>query len=1218
MAENNNIAVGGRLHSIATGNVLAGANEIFDDDKNKKQSQINTETDQMLAAHGSAINGLEGQNYVTLVATDADADIAAVFTRLSITPATDTVYRIANWKHDATPKYNINYYSEYAATGTTTANLVPISVENKGIDDTPVRDSDNFVKSDGIKRAIDAVVDDNIKYGGEYQFMTADYWLVGAKVVSGEIVTDSDSNSFIKVKQISKGDIINIHAEQSGSASNSNIVLAYSSTKPSIGTTGIREIENRTIGVSNSIVNINWIADADGWIVVRSYLRNTITFSMWRKRNYKDILTLYSANSNVNLSTGKVIIADSEDDNFGNTKTVATSYGVTDYIDVQSAKYIKVNTRVVSSAAWARDNIAGCVFYNENKQPIAGFAIMEGNFNGVSTGDYSVYLVPISAAYARLTLSPAYTDVSVFKDYNAESEDDNLDLKIDAVDARIGKERIVLTSVDDFEYARRHIVDTSTESDTGTRYTLGIDVIAGDKIDIQSSLSPGIVVGVFATFDKGCKGSSDSILQNFSSSYTTNELSGTIKVNGVLIVKFKKSDNSAITDADIATMRASLDVTIIKTSTGVIGRCDVLDEDIEYLLNTKEYNQYDMYAGVYRSYSASATNQRIRYYRKLEGKFKVAFDVPQGLEAAIGCCQTDAKAFSGDIYLTVLDYQSGRVDTNGYVDIPEEAPYVFIAFKYAETTVYNEDAVFDLVNSSIAFTLYNKTKAEETEDGKNVFPLLFPVQYSINQYGLNEESKVRVSGHDVIAVPASKCSIKFVDKSEHIFLGVRSGYVGSSVGNNRYWFTNGYVLPFGDTDLYFMYSLGISRNSLYSPIPLAVIERLIERGELYFEVITDDNTNVIERNADNEKFAKAMMMNFTTYLGLNTYPTIGHTSDIHGDYTRAKNFFEYCKFLGIDYCVSTGDHVAYTRTNGCKYLEKASESFDKTVLVTTGNHDSYHNTEGDSGLYDRNIKFYAEKFSYVANEKPYYYLDDTDKKIRFIAMNLYDGTVPTNGTYYMISSAQINWLINTLTSTPQDYAVFLMYHAPEINVVSINDAANFYQSSRPYWDTQANDITGSPITKIVNAFIAGTKGDADNAIIGGSFSFNDAGGTPVTVSYEADFTSVNTGVEFIAHLCGHEHLDSVGYYTGYDGSTQGKYKQLVLNVTCGTGVYGTSSYRYLANNSDLPRGTKGATQDSFNVYVLRRDIKSVAVARIGSHYTYDGMDRDKCVIAYSD
>ena len=43
MAEQINI--GGRLHSTATGNVVTGANEILDDNKNKKQNVINAETD---------------------------------------------------------------------------------------------------------------------------------------------------------------------------------------------------------------------------------------------------------------------------------------------------------------------------------------------------------------------------------------------------------------------------------------------------------------------------------------------------------------------------------------------------------------------------------------------------------------------------------------------------------------------------------------------------------------------------------------------------------------------------------------------------------------------------------------------------------------------------------------------------------------------------------------------------------------------------------------------------------------------------------------------------------------------------------------------------------------------------------------------------------------------------------------------------------------------
>lgn len=71
MAENK-INVGGRLHSIATGNVLAGANEIFDDEKNKKQNDINTETYSLVNNINERLNGLSPDQQSALnVATKA-------------------------------------------------------------------------------------------------------------------------------------------------------------------------------------------------------------------------------------------------------------------------------------------------------------------------------------------------------------------------------------------------------------------------------------------------------------------------------------------------------------------------------------------------------------------------------------------------------------------------------------------------------------------------------------------------------------------------------------------------------------------------------------------------------------------------------------------------------------------------------------------------------------------------------------------------------------------------------------------------------------------------------------------------------------------------------------------------------------------------------------------------------------------------------------------
>ena len=48
------IEIGGRLHSTATGNTVAGANEVLDDTKNKKQNVINAEVDEAIGDDNTA------------------------------------------------------------------------------------------------------------------------------------------------------------------------------------------------------------------------------------------------------------------------------------------------------------------------------------------------------------------------------------------------------------------------------------------------------------------------------------------------------------------------------------------------------------------------------------------------------------------------------------------------------------------------------------------------------------------------------------------------------------------------------------------------------------------------------------------------------------------------------------------------------------------------------------------------------------------------------------------------------------------------------------------------------------------------------------------------------------------------------------------------------------------------------------------------------------
>ena len=67
------IEIGGRLHSTATGNVVTGANEILDDELNKKQSQINSETLQHVESIDAALQELSpDQTQALALATDVN------------------------------------------------------------------------------------------------------------------------------------------------------------------------------------------------------------------------------------------------------------------------------------------------------------------------------------------------------------------------------------------------------------------------------------------------------------------------------------------------------------------------------------------------------------------------------------------------------------------------------------------------------------------------------------------------------------------------------------------------------------------------------------------------------------------------------------------------------------------------------------------------------------------------------------------------------------------------------------------------------------------------------------------------------------------------------------------------------------------------------------------------------------------------------------------
>lgn len=138
------INIGGRLHSVATGNVVAGANEVLDDEKGKKQSEINAEIDATLAEHKSLINAVTRQNYVTVDS----------YSELPNPGEADTIYRVA--RYDGTQVVD-NKYCEYAWLNNA---YTLLTIKEYGIDDEPTEGSENVVKSGGIYQYVEGRIND--------------------------------------------------------------------------------------------------------------------------------------------------------------------------------------------------------------------------------------------------------------------------------------------------------------------------------------------------------------------------------------------------------------------------------------------------------------------------------------------------------------------------------------------------------------------------------------------------------------------------------------------------------------------------------------------------------------------------------------------------------------------------------------------------------------------------------------------------------------------------------------------------------------------------------------------------------------------------------------------------------------------------------------------------------------------------------------------------
>ena len=220
---------------------------------------------------------------------------------------------------------------------------------------------------------------------------------------------------------------------------------------------------------------------------------------------------------------------------------------------------------------------------------------------------------------------------------------------------------------------------------------------------------------------------------------------------------------------------------------------------------------------------------------------------------------------------------------------------------------------------------------------------------------------------------------------------------------------------------------------------------------------------------------------------------------------------------------------------------------------------------------------------------------------------MYDGITYSN---YLarISSEQINWFISTLASTPAGYGVIVIFHPIPHLVTPIPGKLNFVDTTMAENQTAMDSdymtngkLLGMPINKIIDAFIQ--KG----TVIGSYTQKDITKEAEETISYEADFTNLAEGVEFICFLNGHTHRDYVGYVSDCEEN------QLNINV-CSAAPLSQSSG--IKTASDIMRDTETANQDAFNMYTIDRTNKVVGIARIGSNLNKELTDRKVMFVSY--
>ena len=716
-------------------------------------------------------------------------------------------------------------------------------------------------------------------------------------------------------------------------------------------------------------------------------------------------------------------------------------------------------------------------------------------------------------------------------------------------------------------------------------------IIANENgINISTSISNDIVLGSFKIVQRGSIRNIEDISMNYGIDYTIEDISYSknISINKAYI-------NGQIILNDV--IRNEKDA-IYYERTDIYGNISENGTRMRIILPVQKYEFVRMVFG---------SNSQFYYTSQISLQFKSPSIVAPDTTELF-------PYYSADTFMP-----NNGTESSFSLDMPSDGYFQILIKKGSDgTEVFSDDDV-DYIKDTLRIYIGNR-KNFITVNGYEPFYIgdTF-LQRGIDSTGIGTASNAtRVSMSYVFMIPYENSTFMILMPREYRAL-IRFGKFNEGSPFDSYMSNvrNGHTIVVPANYQFMIICFYKPNGTAYYNVTSDEISSLVRNGDISVYCKGKDcKNNIISSNVESENYILASLAPFETNLlnnDPNRLPTFLHISDLHGDAYRYERALQYAQYIGVDYIILTGDMCMWKGEQGCQYVYDLAKKYNQKVFTCVGNHDSW------GSYHDMNIMSQKVIMPCISEEEcvydsqatnpTYYYKDLTNDRIRLISLNQYDtyGKNNASGTYY--TQRQIDWFLDVLASTPNNYGIIVIEHTPDVSIRKDINYSQFYQdnlaSDATYPEGLAN--TTNILTQIVDAFISRTN--ISTSTIQKKWSGSTY--TDETLTINGDFRNVSSSIEFLFFANGHAHSDRIGYASTATNNI------LVMNVCTGNAQKKSTGGYVLAAYSDLPRRLYGVTQDSFNVYSIDRTNQRVRIARIGSNITQDLKERKSMIIPYA-